>query len=223
MKKIRNEAKKQSASVYLTLISVIQSFALGFLLSIVKDVIQSSPSHLWPFSFTSVTTWLQMLATFQALVLCWHVNINNAIIMQRLVGLSDSYIPFVFAIPQFCLVAAIQPRNLSIWFFGLAGYAIVSFWAYAMMYFKDAREPENAAAYKILGWFPHFNMLYAISAFPLFTAVGIYFALHTVSDAATILWLIFSNLVFIVFTCFHCYLWNRLTSSKSNNAMKNIQ
>lgn len=64
------------------------------------------------------------------------VKPNNAIIMARVVELSDSYISFVFAIPQFLLVVGLNPRNLSVWFFGMSLYSLVGFWAYFEMYCK---------------------------------------------------------------------------------------
>jgi hypothetical protein len=45
-KTIRDEAKDQSASFYLTLVSIIQSFALGFLLSTIGGIQASSPTRL---------------------------------------------------------------------------------------------------------------------------------------------------------------------------------
>jgi hypothetical protein len=212
VKTIRDEAKKQSASFYLTLVSIIQSFALGFLLSTVGSVYSATPTLLWPLSYASLITWLQIAAIFQAVVLCWHVNINNAIIMHRLIGLSDSYIPFVFAIPQYLMISAIQSRCLPVWFFGMAGYSAVSFWAYTMMYRKDAEEPENAEVFRVLGWYPHFNRLFTLSALPLFASVGFYFCRHVVADSATVLWLVFQNLLFGIFTCAHHRIWKRLTT-----------
>jgi hypothetical protein len=212
VKTIRDEAKKQSASFYLTLVSIIQSFALGFLLSTVGSVYAASPTLLWPYSNASLITWLQIVVVFQAVVLCWHVNINNAIIMHRLIGLSDSYIPFVFAIPQYLMISAIQSRSLPLWFFGMAGYSTVSFWAYTMMYRKDAKEPENAEVFRVLGWFPLFNRLYTLSALPLFVSVGFYFYRNVVTDPTTVLWLVFQNLLFGVFTYAHYRSWKRLTT-----------
>ena len=131
--RIREAAKKQTTSVYLTLIAIIQSFVLGFLLSTVQTISKESPVDLWPINAHSLVTWFEILGVFQALVLCWHVHTNNAIILSRVVGLSDSYIPFVFAIPQFLLVVSLHPRSLPLWFLGMSFYSLVAFWAYADM------------------------------------------------------------------------------------------
>jgi hypothetical protein len=212
MKTIRDEAKKQSASVYLTLISIIQSFALGFLLSAVKEALDASPSPPWSISAQSAIGWLQVTAIFQAVVLCWHVNINNAIVMPRLVGLSDSYIPFLFAIPQFVMISSLQPRSLYLWFLGMSGFALVSFWAYHAMYRKDAQEPENKQALQLLGAFPLVNRVYAIGSAIILGSVGYRFLRHSPSDSVAMFWLVTTNALLAIFTWMHCRIWQRLTA-----------
>ncbi len=88
MNHLREAAKQQTASLYLTIVSIIQSFALGFLLSWVKDAVEKST--LWPLNAQALCTWLQVIAVFQLIVMTWHVNVNNAVIFKLVFYQSES-------------------------------------------------------------------------------------------------------------------------------------
>ena len=77
---------------------------------------------------------------------------------------------------------------------------------------KGGRERENADTFHAMRWFPWLNRIYTISAVPIFAFLGIIFAGHVVNDKVTTWCNVGINVLFIVFTCVHCRVWNGLTA-----------
>lgn len=115
MESLRKAATAQSASFYLTLVSIIQSLAIGVLLTEVVNIGHTVDQFYVPATAASWEIWLRISATVQAIVLCWHINVSNAILLVRLVRLRDSYITFGFAVPQFIMISSLQSDHAATW------------------------------------------------------------------------------------------------------------
>jgi len=229
MEQIREAAKSGCSSFYLQIVSITQSLAFGFLLNSIQSRF-SDPrfsEQIWPpTTIEAATSWLQVALVFQMIVLTWHVNVGNAIIFRRLVGLSDSYIPFALMIPQFCLAVFLLPAPIHYWFYSVAAFCAVTIWAYTNMYIKDGRELENKDFFMeldkfiILGLrYRNFNRLYIAFGGLSFAVIGVVFHMRGTRVLLALLCVAFVNIAFIVFTVFHAALWRHLcdTSAPSDH------
>src|ERR1019366_3193443 len=103
-------------SFYLTLISMIQSLAFGYLLT-----------------------------TILVILLVWHEYAIGTMLYVWLIDFWDSLIPFLFGVTQFSLISALKAQDWSpsVWFFSLAAFAALSFWAFMNQFVKGSAYVEN--------------------------------------------------------------------------------
>jgi hypothetical protein len=85
-------------SFYLTLSSMIQSLAFGYLLATVSLLSLLTPAY-----------WLMVLNTFIVIVLVWHEYAIGTMLYVWLIDFWDSAIPFLYGITQFSLISALKP------------------------------------------------------------------------------------------------------------------
>jgi small-conductance mechanosensitive channel len=131
----RSRAKKAMSAFYLTLISIIGSFALGFLLSELK------PERLFG-ATADVVYWLQATATLQMIFLMWHEYVMGTIFFRWVIGYVDSVIPFTFGLVLFATIRLIN-RNVTTWLLAVSVFASISCLAYINQLRKARREREN--------------------------------------------------------------------------------
>ena len=141
MQEILECAKEQSRNFYLTLVSMISSLALGYLLASLR------PSGS-PLDRAACVYWLQALAVFQCAVLTWHEYAIGTVFFRWATNYVDSLIPFLFGIAEFALVEAMNKADLSVWFRWLAAIPVLSVLAYLNQYLKARRHKENVDALK---------------------------------------------------------------------------
>src|ERR1035438_340722 len=115
-----NVAKIQLESnrtFYLTLTSMIQSLAMGYLLTSIDFT-----------SMPPIADVLQAVATFTLIILVWHEYAISTMLFVWVVDLWDSVIPFVFGFTEFFIISTLNTRKFGSewWFIGLSGFAIVS-------------------------------------------------------------------------------------------------
>ena len=219
MEQIRNDVKAHSSPFYLTLVSIIQSFALGFLLSTIGMELKASSSLFWPLTLQSLVAWLQVTAVFQAIVLTWAVNVSNAIVFRRVVGLTDSYIPFVFAVIQFFLVVFIAPPRIGPWFVAEGAFCAAAVWAFIDMYGKDMKETENKERFDTLNSYKIFNIPYQYFVPRYISLVGVVFLItgswfiYSVPNVTiSLMGVLGVNVLFLVFALLHRQSWQNLTA-----------
>lgn len=118
-------------SFYLTLISMIQSLALGYLLTQLE--LKETPT---------VTYVLQVITTLTAIVVVWHEYAIGATLYTWIIDLWDSVIPFSFGLVQFFLITALVRKEWApVWWFGaLSCFGVVTLLAFTNQYLK-ARNP----------------------------------------------------------------------------------
>lgn len=216
MDEFRKAAKAESSSFYLQIVGIIQSLSLGFLLIMVREFHE----QFWPLmTLGAVTSWLQAALIFQFIVMTWHVNIGNAIVMSRLVGLPDSYIPFIFSIPQFFLAVCLPPAHFPFWCYSIGLFSAATFWAYTDMYIKDKREEENESyfgeldKFRVFGLkYRNFVLIYVASGGLIFIGIGILFQLMGSNAHLSLLCVAFANFLVIFFTYWHVSMWRFITA-----------
>ena len=138
MAKIQLESNR---TFYLTLTSMIQSLAMGYLLTSI-DFTAMPP----------IADVLQAVATFTLIILVWHEYAISTMLFVWVVDLWDSVIPFVFGFTEFFIISTLNTRKFGSewWFIGLSGFAIVSLLAFINQYSKSAAHKENDFAVSLL-------------------------------------------------------------------------
>ena len=151
-------------SFYLTLISMIQSLAFGYLLTTIsmKDLL--TPAYC-----------LQVLSTFLVILLVWHEYAIGTMLYVWLIDFWDSLIPFLFGVTQFSLISALKAQDWSpsVWFFSLAAFAALSFWAFMNQFVKGSAYVENQEVFLILNRAKQKTMIYVFVSFGVFLGEGI--------------------------------------------------
>jgi hypothetical protein len=106
---------ESNRTFYLTLTSMIQSLAMGYLLTSI-DFTAMPP----------IADVLQAVATFTLIILVWHEYAISTMLFVWVVDLWDSVIPFVFGFTEFFIISTLNTRKFGSewWFIGLSGFAI---------------------------------------------------------------------------------------------------
>ena len=112
---IRDRAKEHFPTVLLTLLSIVQAFALELLWSHLRET-----DYLFEPSWTMAISWMQILATFQGIVLIWVVYANNVMRFRWVPVTSDSVYPFLIGLTEFMLIEFLGPDEIGQWLLSLA-------------------------------------------------------------------------------------------------------
>jgi hypothetical protein len=190
-------------SFYLTLISMLQSLAFGYLLTTIslKDLL--TPSY-----------GLQVLSTFLVILLVWHEYAIGTMLFAWLVDFWDSTIPFLFGIVQFFLISALKPQDwsASAWFFCLSAFAALSLWASWNQFAKGSAHVENREVLSIYGHTKHRTMIYVAVSCVVFLVEGI-FARSAPRNGWLLLTLVAAGtIVLVVFAARGIFLYPRIMS-----------
>ncbi len=139
MAKIQLESNR---TFYLTLGSMIQSLALGYLLTNIDFTV-----------VPSIAGALQILSTLTLIILVWHEYAISTMLFIWIVDLWDSVILFTFGFVEFYIISTLNTRKFqaAAWFFGLCAFAIVSLLAFINQYSKADMHKENDFAMSLLG------------------------------------------------------------------------
>lgn len=131
----RNDAKENFSSFYLTLVGIIQSLALGFLL-------YEAAGHLG--GHRDVTQIIRIVTSFVIILLVWHEYVLWMISFRWVLGIWDSVIPFLLGVIQYGVIENIgDERGCSTWFFWMAGFVVVGIGSYINMFWKARREVRH--------------------------------------------------------------------------------
>lgn len=133
---LRRSAATASRGIYLQLISVIQSMALG----------------LWVYSLDlarlgEVAYLFQSLLILQFIVITWHEYVIGTVIYEWPVGLLDAWIPICLGIAQFYLIRAPNYTHFSWALVAMALTAVAAFWN---QYVKSKNYEGNQGVIEIL-------------------------------------------------------------------------
>jgi hypothetical protein len=149
-------------SFYLTLISMIQSLALGYLLTILDLGAMRQTTYV-----------LQVIATFTAIVLVWHEYAVGTVLYVWVIDLLDSVIPFVLGLAQYFLITTLKRGEWGPkWWLGAFGFfGVVSLLAFMNQFLKAAKYNENKRA--LGAAMRRETILYVLGAVLLFLALGV--------------------------------------------------
>jgi hypothetical protein len=238
MEKLREVAKEQFLPIYLTLMSIIQSFALGYLLVSVLgyllnsalDLEQSGLGHLLisvlePEQFRERDqflglTWIQFLVIFLVIVLTSHEYVISILMIKYVVGLSDPFIPFLLGIAEFVMISLVFSKSLHMWLYSVTAFTVISLWAYENMIRKAGAESENKEVFRLLGFYPLITkgILTFIGVFTLTSGFTVHFA--NVPGIVQFALVGAVLVLLVVFACRTGLMWQRLTKVQSEPVPK---
>lgn len=146
---------------YLTLLSIVQGVALGFLAN-------KLPSSL---AINSVT--ILFSTTFLIIVLTWNEYFMGVATLRWIPALFDSLIPFMFCMSEIFLINHLsEPKK---WFIGMSIFGFIALSAFLNMYFRAGKHHINKdmliklGNYKIISVF---FCIFFVGVFYLFWKVG---------------------------------------------------
>ena len=196
------KAKELSRGFYLTLISVIESLALGYLLTILD------PNRLIGPEF-SLLYWLQFIAIVHVVIITWHEYAMGALCFTWVLNHVDSIIPFLYAIVQYFMIASMKSNNLPRMIGSVAVYAFISIFAYYNQYSKGKKNPANKIMFKRIGDTHKLNILLVV--FTMISLIGIAVAANRWPNYEwlKITFMALVNINFIAFSIWRHFIWKR--------------
>ncbi len=206
---LKEAAKKRIADFYLTLISIIQSLALGYLF----EYLQYEKVFGDRFSGTYL---LQVIATLQVIILVWFEYAMSVVVFRWVINIIDSLIPFLFGVSQYVLIAFMNHESDTegLWFLGFSILAAVALFAFKNQETKSRRESENAEVMQLMDARHHWRITYA---FVIATVIFVFFAFISVHHALLfagwrILCLLLVNFTLMAFAVFRSIVWKQVYS-----------
>lgn len=169
MSKSDDKSKDDASGVYLTLISMMQSLALGYLLQLLGAELIAKGTLPLNMVFQATTALL-------VIILVWHQYAMGVIQYSWKLDIFDSILPFFMGITEYSLIAsmAIPETNTALgdirynlWLWSLAAFAFVSIFAYWNQFGKTDPEPKMKALIAVskrsmlqtIGYFLFFALL----------------------------------------------------------------
>ena len=134
------------AGFYLSLVSIMQSLALGYLLQLFSE--KCSKNALSP------TLFFQGASSLAAIILVWHQYAIGTVNYRWRLGMQDSIIPYFVGISEYLMIAAmglpetriaVRGGPFTLWLCSLVVFTSVSIWAYRNQYRKAERQTETDA------------------------------------------------------------------------------
>jgi hypothetical protein len=170
---MRDRAKEHFPTVLLTLLSIVQAFALELLWSHLRET-----DYLFEPSWTMAISWLQILATFQGLVLIWVVYANNVMRFRWVPVTSDSVYPFLIGLIEFMLIEFLGPDEIGQWFLSMAlVFGMMTWVAHANM--RQARQDTDNEEFfrkfepaKFRDFYPHIAIVCALALAGIYLLVS---------------------------------------------------
>lgn len=108
-------AKANFPTVLLTLLSIVQAFALELMWTHINE-----HAYLYELSFVSVLSWLQIVATLLGVLLIWLIYSDLVLRLSWLPTTTDAIFPFVVGILEFVQIGILGPTTIGPWFLLLA-------------------------------------------------------------------------------------------------------
>jgi hypothetical protein len=155
---------------YLTLVSIMQGLALGYLLQVVAAEVTSKGS-------ISPLTACQATASLSIIIIVWHEYAIGTVLFRWKLDILDSAIPFLFGIVQYIMIAAISvpmvghaisERRFSLWLWALPAFCLVSCLAYWNQYTKAVVDADASYIKPV----PRGNLIQALGTALAFSLVA---------------------------------------------------
>lgn len=127
-------------SSYLSLMSIVQGVAFGFLALQVYENIRDY----------GLVAWILTITTFLLIILTWNEYIIGITIFKWVPNLIDASIPFLLSASEICLAATIKEKYQD-WYFAFFIFCIVALIAFCNMYYRAQKSSsENKEALFII-------------------------------------------------------------------------
>lgn len=139
MNPMRERTKEHFPTVLLTLLSIVQALALELLWSYLHE-----NESLFEWTWTAFQTWMQVGATFMALILVLVAYVANVMRFSWVPETSDTVFPFAIGILEFMLIDTLGADNIDHWFLLMAGIFTMMHWVAHKTMVKARQEKENA-------------------------------------------------------------------------------
>lgn len=145
MSNLDSKHHQAHSGFYLTLVSIMQGLALGYLLQVVASEVTSQGS-------ISPLTTCQSIASLMVIIIVWHEYAIGTVLFRWKLDVLDSAIPFLFGIVQYIMIAAISvpivghamsERRFSLWLWALPAFCLVSCLAYWNQYSKAVVDEDS--------------------------------------------------------------------------------
>lgn len=126
------------SAFYLTLVSIMQGLALGYLLQVIASEVLGTGS-------LTILSAVQAIACLAVMIIVWHEYAIGVVLFRWRLDMVDSTIPFMFGICEFVMIAAIaipsshptlSGSRFSIFLWSLPVFCLVSCLAYRNQYSK---------------------------------------------------------------------------------------
>ncbi len=184
---------------YITVMSVIQSAALGYLLISIKGGVANMVAE----GVYDLVYIVQIAATFLVIVAVWHEYMIGISSFRNIPKTPDAMIPFLLALVQGGMIYGIDFRNNTWWYFSFSLVCFVGFLSYFNMYRQAKKVPEkNRFILELLGSTPRVNeigtlgfgaIIFSFGVFELIWKMNsLYFAIAAL--AVPIIWIVSSGI-----------------------------
>ena len=191
-------------SYYMTLISIIQATALGYLLYNVSQQVTAV--------FSDFPLLLIYLITFFVIMIVWYEYMMGSASLRWMPTILDSVIPFTLGIGQFSLILAVYNKLYCWWYFSLSFVCFVSFFAYLNMYVGANKLSEynkiNAMVLDELKNYPKINYSFTLGYLIVFFCFGY---IEFMRNNKSVFFIYLTLGLMIVFFIRGCWYWHRIT------------
>ena len=193
-KSIHEMSHELHPAFYLTLVSISQSLAFGYLLLSFRDLLMNNVFSIW-------LSFLAGIATFMLIVLVWYEYAMGTLCFKWILGYWDSFIPFLFGIAQFALIHSIITFDYSLWFNSLAFFTFIAYFAYLNQYYRSKKEKNvNKEVLDAVGKNPLKTLIITILYMALFCCMGEIARLYEDRMAVLLFLLIIANVMILGFS-----------------------
>jgi hypothetical protein len=208
MSKLADKSKQAHAGFYLTLVSIVQSLALGFLLQLLDAELIAKGTLSLNISFQAITVFL-------GIILVWHEYAIGTIAYTWKLDIIDSAIPFLIGVAEYMMIAAMAipednptfgTKRYALWLWSLSAFAFTAVIAYLNQHKKAQVETdESSDVIKI----PKKNLGFTVGYFVFFVLLAALFSFWRLPDK--FLWI--PSLVICVLFSVEAFRANRVYAS----------
>ena len=134
----RKRAKALFPTVLLTLLSIVQAFALELMWGHITE-----QSYLHTLSLASALGWLQISANLLGVLLIWLIYSDLVLRLSWAPTTTDAIFPFLVGILEFAQISSLGPANAGIWFVLLSILFAAMAWISQNTMRRARQEPDN--------------------------------------------------------------------------------
>ncbi len=181
MSKLDQKSRQAHAGFYLTLVSIMQSLAFGYLLQVLG-------AELITKGALSLNMLFQAATTLLAIILVWHEYAIGTIAYTWKLDLWDSAIPFVFGIAEYLMITfMVIPEDNKLfgetryayWLWSIAVFAFIGILAYLNQHKKAEIDSDENPEVKNI---PKKNLRVTFAYLAFFVLLAAFFSIFRLPD-----------------------------------------